>query len=457
MTDRFPELTDELLARHDVAGPRYTSYPTVPEWSRDFGAEDHVRALTLAGQVDAPLSLYVHIPFCREMCTYCGCNMIASRDPARADRYLEAVSAEAALAAQHLGRRRAVTRLHLGGGTPTSLDERQLETLWRALVGPFSVAPGAELAVEIDPVVTRPSQLALLAGFGFRRLSMGVQDFDPGVQAAVARVQTVAETRALLEEARRLGFASVNLDLIYGLPRQTLESWRRTLAEVVALRPDRVAAFSFAYVPTVRANQRKLVAAELPTGRAKLELFRLTHDTLVDAGYQAIGLDHFALPADELAQARARRALWRDFQGYTVLRGASRDTVALGVTGISCLGGAFAQTVKPLPAYQEAVAAGRFATERGHWLSADDLRRRDLITGLMCNGWIDLGADAETAFARELAALRPLAADGLLTLTGSEVTLTPLGRVLVRVVAMVFDSYLARHVGGDRPVFSRTI
>ncbi len=454
--NRLPPLDADTLRRHDVAGPRYTSYPTVPEWSDRYGATDFAAALERAGAAtpDKPVSLYIHIPFCQEMCTYCGCNVVVTRDRAKADRYLEAVGQEAALVAARLGARRLVSRIHLGGGTPTFLDERQLTALWNAITASFTVLPTAELSVEIDPVVTRLEQLALLAGYGFRRLSMGVQDFDAQVQQAVRRIQSVEDTRRMIDGARELGYRSVNLDLIYGLPYQTPESIDRTAAQIVALHPDRIAAFSFAFVPEVRTHQKRLPVAQIPGGVEKFELFRRLHDGFADAGYRAIGLDHFALPGDELAVAQEKRTLWRDFQGY--MTDAGVETVALGITGISDLGVAYAQNGRPILEYEATVAAGTLPTARGMTLSDDDLRRRRVITQLMCNLEVDLGADAATHFPREMEAMARHRSEGLVTVDGTRITLTPLGRIFMRNVAMEFDAYLAP-TRADRPVFSRTI
>lgn len=444
----------ELLRRLEVAAPRYTSYPTVPSWSDTFGAADHNRALERAGaSADEPLSLYVHIPFCKELCSYCGCNVVITRDQGRVTRYLDALRAEFALAAERLGARRRISRLHLGGGTPTFLDEAQLLQLWRDITAHFTVAPGAEVALEIDPVVTRADQLSLLAELGFNRISMGVQDFDATVQQAVNRVQSVEETAAAIAHARKVGFTSVNLDLIYGLPHQTAASFTRTMEQVLALGPDRVAAFSFAYVPTARPNQRRLPMAAIPTGADKLALLDVAQTLLGDAGFVAIGMDHFARRDDELARAQRERRLWRDFQGYTTRRAAV--TVAVGASGISDFGEAYAQNEHALGRYEASVGDGTPATVKGLWLSADDQRRRDVIVQLMCNGWVDLGADGERCFARELEALAPLETDGLVASRGREVALTDLGKMFVRNVAMVFDAYLQR--GGARPTFSAAV
>lgn len=444
-----------LLERYDVAGPRYTSYPTVPEWSAKFTAEDHARALERCGQqATAPLSLYVHIPFCNELCTYCGCNVIVSHDPGKGDRYVEALVAELAQYGERLGERRQLARVHLGGGTPTWLNEAQLTKLWRGITDTFHLGAKAEVAIEVDPVVTSIDQLRILAGLGFNRISMGVQDFDAEVQRAVHRVQSYDETRAVIEATRTLGFTSRNVDLIYGLPHQTHASWARTLDLIVALAPERIAAFSFAYVPSARANQRKIDAGTLPTPTDKLGLFALTHERLATAGYGAIGMDHFALPGDELYEASLTGQLWRDFQGYTTRR--ADETLGVGVSSIGFQGSAYAQNVKLLSEYHAAIAAGRPATAAGMWLSDDDLRRRDIIISLMCNLEVDLGATGAEAFARELAALAPLADDGLVEVDGARVTVTDAGAFFVRNVAMVFDAYLHRADAAKR-VFSRTV
>ena len=445
-------LRPELLRRLEIAAPRYTSYPTVPAWSDAFGPDDHERALAGVA-VDEPLSLYVHIPFCKELCSYCGCNVVITRDQGRVERYLTTLGRELAMTATRLGTRRTLTRIHFGGGTPTFLDEKQLAQLWSGITTHFTIAADAEVAIEIDPVVTRPEQLALLGGFGFNRISMGVQDFEPVVQRAVNRVQSVEETAAAIAHARAVGFRSVNLDLIYGLPHQTVESFARTMDTIVALAPDRVACFSFAYVPSVKPNQRRLPLAAIPTGFDKLALLEVAQDRLAAAGYRAIGMDHFALATDELARAQQTRTLWRDFQGYTTQR--ARATVAIGASAISDFGNAYAQNEHALGQYEAAIAAEQHATVKGIWLGDDDRRRRDVIVQLMCNGWVDLGSDGERYFARELEALDAALRDGLVASCGREILLTELGRTFVRNVAMVFDAYLARPDG--RRVFSATV
>jgi oxygen-independent coproporphyrinogen III oxidase len=447
----FPPITDEVVLRHDVPGPRYTSYPTANVWGK-LTPDTYAARLNEASRLERePLSLYFHIPFCAERCTFCGCNVVIAKDPRRADEYLEHLRLEMELVAAKLGRRRRFAQLHFGGGTPTFLDEAQLERLWGDISSRFSAAEGAEIAIEIDPAVTSKEQLSLLRSFGFNRISMGVQDFDPAVQRAVNRIQSFESTRDLLEHARALGFSGINFDLIYGLPLQTPASWAKTLDRVLALAPDRAAVYSFAWVPNARPHQRRLAVYDRPAGAAKLELFRMAYDLFLDSGYRAIGMDHFARETDELARAQKRGTLGRNFQGYTVK--AASDVVAFGVSAISDVRGAYAQNTPVMAKYYAALRAGRLATEKGIVLAGEDFARRRVISELMCNFGVELGA--ELRYQRELDELRALEADGLLELIGDRVELTALGRVFVRNVAMVFDEYLRTPIAA--PAFSRTV
>lgn len=454
-----------LIAKYDRPGPRYTSYPTVPMWTEDFGPEDLAARLEQAGKAGAhlPLSLYVHLPFCREMCTYCGCNVVISMNRKRHEEYVEVVRQEIDLIADRLGDRNGLLQIHYGGGTPTTLDEPLLLRLWDKIAERFRVLRGAEVAIEVDPVVTTREQLALLRGMGFNRLSMGVQDFTPEVQEAVNRRQTVEETEALVEYARKLGYRGINFDLIYGLPHQSLETFGRTIEEVIRIGPDRVAIFSYAHVPHLRPHQKKIDESWLPRGDAKYALFAHARRRLLESGYTPIGMDHFARHDDELAIAQRERRLSRNFQGYTVLP--AQDIVAAGATAISDVRGAYAQNVRPLGEYYAAIRSGRFATEKGARLSEDDLLRRDAINSIMCNFYLDLaalgekhGVDAVALLAPSMARLDEMERDGLVRRTATTLEVTEEGRTFVRNVAMEFDAYLGRQVPGKKqPVFSRTI
>jgi oxygen-independent coproporphyrinogen III oxidase len=432
-------VSERLLAKLDVPGPRYTSYPAVPDWSDHFDAVEHRRALeqaASAGPRDS-LSLYVHVPFCREMCSYCGCNVVVARHQSAADGYLEVLAREARLVGSLLGGRNRLSRVHLGGGTPTFLDERQLIKLWDSISSVFQVEPGAELAVEINPVWTTAAQIALLGLFGFNRLSIGVQDLDPGVQESIGRVQTIEQTWAAVEVARGVGFESINMDLIYGLPRQTEATMEHTVRQVIAMRPNRVALFSFAYVPSLKPHQRRLPVAEMPGGPLKLALFQQAADAFEDAGYQRIGFDHFALPEDPLARAATDGTLSRDFQGYTVER--APQTIGLGPSAISDLGYAYAQIHKSLRSWRDALDGGCLPTSNGCWLSSEDRSRRALIRDLMCNFRVTLDPVEHEG---ELVAMASAAREGLVELDGTTAHATPLGRLFVRNLAMLLDPRL---------------
>jgi oxygen-independent coproporphyrinogen-3 oxidase len=454
--EAFPELTDELVKRYDEPAPRYTSYPTANVWTPAFGAEDYGRKLEEAGREGkgSPLALYFHLPFCRSLCTYCGCNVVITKKRSAADDYIRNLALEMDLVAARLGERRRVSQLHWGGGTPTFLDERQLEALMGEIGARFELTPDAEVAVEVHPGTTSLAQIGLLRALGFNRLSIGIQDFDARVLEAIRRRQTVDQTREIVERARALGFQGINFDLIFGLPFQTEESWRASLERVLELAPDRVAVYSLAYVPELRPHQRNLRRDAMAAGRAKLELFRQAHEAFVTAGYVRIGMDHFARPEDELAQALAAGKLRRTFQGYTVKP--ASDLVGFGLTGISDLQGAFAQNVRTLPEYHERVSQGKLATERGYRLSEDDRVRRAAIEELMCQFSLDLGARGIASFEPELERFRALEREGLLVLCQGQtrLELTAEGRLFVRNVARALDAHLPGTTGTH---FSRTV
>lgn len=450
--DLLAGLNEQLLRKYDVPTPRYTSYPTAPEWSDAVGPAEYATALAArAARPEQSLSLYVHIPFCRERCAFCGCNVVVARSSATADGYLDLVVRELDAVAAKLRDRTELLQVHWGGGTPTFLDQRQISALWSAISRRFHVLPSAEIAIEIDPAATSFGQLDLLRRLGFNRVSLGVQDLDPNVQRAIARIQTVSETRAMLDHARALGFRGINLDLIYGLPFQTEVSWARTLEQVIAMRPDRLAVYGFAYVPDVRPNQRRLPSAHVPHGLAKIHLHLQAIEALTKAGYRSIGMDHFALPHDELALAQDRRSLTRNFQGYAAR--AATSTVAVGMSAIGDLDGLYVQNANGLAPYASAIESGKLATVRGFRCSRDDRRRRSIITQLMCNFWVDLGPAGRTDFAPELKTLAEMEVEGLVRIRGAEIEVTHSGRIFVRNIASVFDAYLTAR---ERP-FSRAL
>lgn len=455
--------TAALIRQYDRPGPRYTSYPTAVEFSEAFDEAAYRGRLAAASRIDAPLSLYVHLPFCANRCTYCGCMTVITRRSDVASRYLGYLEREIAMLSHHLGGRRRVVQHHWGGGTPTYLDGAQIARLHGTIARHFDIDATAEQAIEIDPRVTSREQLQLLRSLGFNRLSMGVQDFDADVQAAIGRGQSEEMTRRLYDDARQIGFDSINLDLVYGLPRQTLTTFSRTLASVVEMQPDRVAVYSYAHVPWLRLHQRQINTSDLPGAELKFELIGAAVDAFGDAGYVSIGMDHFARPEDDLASAAHERRLHRNFMGYTTQP--ASDLLGIGVSAIGDVQGAFAQNVKKLTSYYAALDGGRFPIERGYALGADDLVRRHVITQLMCNFRIDrasvagmFGLDFGTYFGGELETLRAAGGPvdhGLLTVTPDALEVTPRGRLFVRSLCMPFDRYLAAHQG--TPVFSRTI
>jgi len=438
-----------LMRRYDREGPRYTSYPTVLSFETGIGEEDLARAArTSPGALEArPLSLYVHLPFCYSPCFYCGCNRVVTHDLGRIERYVEHLGAEIERQGFYFGQARTVEQLHFGGGTPTFLPRQRLIELVDRLDQAFSLAQGAErdFSIEIDPRTADPETLRLLAALGFNRLSLGVQDLDEAVQRAVNRVQSLETLMRTYEAARALGFRSINFDLIYGLPRQTLESFARTLEQVIALRPDRLAVYGYAHLPERFKAQRQIEAEELPPAALRLALLGLATERLTAAGYLYIGMDHFALPEDPLARALEAGTLRRCFQGYTTH--AESDLVALGVSAIARIGDLYLQNEKRLPDYEAALERGELPIARGLWMSAEDRLRKHVIHALMCRGAIDTaaierayGIDFAQHFAPELERLALLAADGLVEVTPERIALTPAGQLLMRTVAMTFDA-----------------
>jgi len=462
-----PERARALVPRYDRPGPRYTSYPTAPVWRDDFGADDQRRAL--AGTRAAELSVYVHIPFCESLCTYCACNRVISRDHSVAGPYLDDLAREASEVARALDGPRPHSQLALGGGTPTYLSPRELERLCDIVDGAFPPAADAERSIEVDPRVTTGEQLSLLAERGFNRISLGVQDLAPRVQRAIHRIQSIEQTAEVTGRARDLGFGSVNFDLIYGLPYQTTDSFDATLREVIGLRPDRVALYSYAHVTWVSKQQRGFERKDLPGPEAKLSIFTTAIRRLTEAGYVFLGMDHFALPDDELARAAGDGTLGRNFMGYTTRR--ADGLVGIGASAISELEDAYAQNARTPEEWSGRLARSGLATLRGWWLDDDDRRRRWLIQELMCRGRIDPGAYA-ARFGEDLGHRVPdwprrlagFVEDGLLEGDGPGFRVTPLGRLFLRPMAMTFDAYLETPDGspasrgdGTTPRFSRTV
>ncbi|HEX9730260.1 MAG TPA: oxygen-independent coproporphyrinogen III oxidase [Gemmatimonadales bacterium] len=464
MTTQSFEVNERLLRRFDKPGPRYTSYPTAVEFHTGVGAAEYRDTLAEANACGdaAPLSLYMHLPFCEHRCLFCGCHVVITRHRDVAARYLDYIKREIDMVAALLPDRRSVVQLQWGGGTPTYFTPSQLSDLYTFVAQRFDLRPDAEIALEVDPRVTSAAHLARLSDLGFNRLSLGVQDLTPEVQSAITRDQSLEETQQLIEGARAVGFTEgVNVDLIYGLPKQQLDTFEENLRQVIALRPDRVAVYSFAYVPWIRGHQRKIDEAQLPSPELKLKLYLAAMEHFLAAGYEPIGMDHFALPDDELARAARERRLHRNFMGYTVQP--ASDMVAFGISGIGDVQHNYFQNEKKLSTYYDTLDAGELPVARGYRLDPDDRVRRYVITQLMCNFRI-AKADVERRFALEFdgyfeqATTRlaePLAA-GFVELTDDAVTVTPSGRLFVRNICMAFDKYLDKP-STERPVFSRTV
>lgn len=450
-----------LLDKYNKPGPRYTSYPTVPVWNAEFGADDYRAALErLAAKPDDEVSLYLHLPFCIKRCHYCGCNSEVARGHGVVDDYLDLVERELEMVTRIIGTGRRAVQLQWGGGTPNYLDPAQLERAYGLLSSAFDIDPAGEIAIECDPRIGTPEQMAQLKELGFNRVSMGVQDFEKSVQKAIGRIQSMKRTVDLYHVCRDLGIRSVNLDMVYGLPLQTSESFARTLAAVIDLGPDRVACFSYAHVPWVKPNQKLIDTSLLPGTHAKFELFRQAIDTFADAGYDWVGMDHFARRDDELAVALRERRLHRNFMGYTTRP--APHMLAFGMSGIGEVGGSFVQNDAALDRYGETIGAGRLPVVRGHRLSDDDVLRRDAILNLMCNLQLpfdmpvgDRTARVDRVLADELGRLAPFIDEGFIEMESDRVAVTPLGRFFIRNICMEFDAYLDR--SGDKPIFSKTI
>lgn len=452
-----------LVEKYDRPGPRYTSYPTAPQFHQAFAMDDYRSAAAASNQAAAPkpLSVYIHIPFCQSLCYYCACNKIITQKTHRAVEYLDYLKREIAMQAALFDSSRKLTQLHLGGGTPTYLTSVQLAELMDALHQAFDMddSEAHEFSIEVDPRTISPERIHELRALGFNRLSFGVQDFDAAVQAAVNRVQSEEQIYELVATAREAEFKSISVDLIYGLPLQTVASFDVTLSKIIALRPDRIAAYSYAHLPELVRAQRLIRREDMPPPERKLELLELTIRRLTEAGYVYIGMDHFALPDDELALARANGTLQRNFQGYSTH--ADCDLIGLGVSSIGKVGDSYSQSVKELSQYYARLNEGLLPVHRGYRLSADDRLRREVITDLMCHGRVDFakieanhGIDFAKYFAESLAKLAEQVADGLVEIHADALLLLPQGQLMMRSVAMAFDAYLG---GEQKGRFSRTV
>ncbi len=442
----------ELLRRYDRPGPRYTSYPTAPQFTDTFTAADLREVIQRSNEDPIPraLSLYVHVPFCASPCFYCGCNRIITRDAKRGEKYLADLKKESLMLAPLFDNDREVNQLHFGGGTPNFLRPEQIGGFVAFLQQHFhfSESSSRDISIEIDPRCVSPEDIAALATIGFNRASLGVQDFDPDVQAAVNRIQSIEQTLAVIHACRQSGFKSVNVDLIYGLPKQSVLGFSKTLDTVIAARPDRIAVYSYAHMPALFKPQRQLDETQLPAAEVKLQLLQLAVEKLMHAGYSYIGMDHFALPDDELAIAQQHGDLHRNFMGYTTH--ADSDLVGLGVSSISHIGESFSQNPRDLPSWEAALDAGKLPTWRGMMLNEDDVIRADLIQRWMCQGEINIqqfeqrhNICFQMYFSKDLLKLQRLAADGLVTLSKTQLKATARGRLLLRIIAACFDHYLS--------------
>ena len=457
-------LNPKLLGQYDVPGPRYTSYPTADRFVGAFGHTQYVQALRQRqqglGLRGVPLSVYVHIPFCTSLCYYCACNKIITKQYGQAERYLQSLGREIDLTVAELGRGQPVSQLHWGGGSPTFLRDDDMKALKERLNEAFQFLPGGEYSMEVDPRTVDASRLAFIRGLGFNRLSLGVQDFEPAVQKAVHRIQSTNDVKNLMVAARALGFDSVNLDLIYGLPMQTTASFERTLDQVVELRPERIALYAYAHLPERFKPQRRIHALDLPASAIKVAMMQRALDRLLAVGYVYIGMDHFALPDDDLAVAKRQGRLHRNFQGYSTQP--DSDLIALGVSAIGRVGATYSQNAKTLETYEDLLALGQLPVERGLLLSRDDLVRRNIIMALMCQGHVSIESiemahlmDFRKTFAIEMVDLSEMQDRGLVKLEGDAIHVTEQGWYFVRAVAMVFDRYL--RADQDRTRFSKII
>ena len=461
-TDALKVITLEMLEKYDVAGPRYTSYPTADRFVDAFGVQDYQQALDKrrVGGMALPLSIYVHVPFCESLCFYCACNKIITKRHERGTEYLEYLRREMDLHIEHLGKGQTISQLHLGGGSPTFFNDEELKQLMDMIKRNFVLAPHGEYSIEIDPRTVDAKRLAHLADLGFNRVSFGVQDFDAEVQKAVHRIQPAEQVCDLVGAARSLGFDSVNVDLIYGLPKQTPTSFARTLQQVATLRPERIALYAYAHLPQRFKPQRKIHAEDLPAAADKIEMLSIAISTFLSAGYVYVGMDHFALPTDPLAIAKRQGRLHRNFQGYSTQPDC--DLIALGVSSIGRVGSTYSQNAKTLDEYYDHINQGKLPVVRGLALTSDDLVRRAVIMALMCQGDLQFEAfelaymiDFKQYFAAELDSLKALEKEGLVIMDDASIQVTSRGWFFVRGVAMHFDRHL--QTDQNRARFSKII
>ena len=452
---------EDFVARYNRPGPRYTSYPTAPVWTEEFGVKQYEEAIAAADRKMSPVSLYMHLPFCESLCLFCACNVVIRKDKSVAPPYLAILKKEIDRVAHGVSKSRQVTQFHWGGGTPTYLSPEQIEDLFAYTRERFNFAPDAEIGIEVDPRVTTSAHMDTVRKMGFNRLSMGIQDFKEDVQKAVHRIQPYEITRDLIATARQLGFDSINVDLIYGLPYQTAESFAHTVEQIAGLSPDRIAMFSYAHVPWLKKQQGSFVA-HLPEGMKKFDIFRSGLLKFLEAGYLYIGMDHFAKENDELAVSQRNRTLHRNFQGYTTKAGA--DLYGMGITAISGVQDTYAQNYRDIPSWEKAVSDHGLATMRGYRLSQDDVIRREVISRLLCHTVIVkdeiskmFDIDFNEYFAPELERLKMPQADGLVVVNDKEIRTAWLGRIFIRNLAMVFDPYLEKQQLASRPLFSKTL
>lgn len=458
---------ESLIKRYDLAGPRYTSYPTAPQFKEDFNFDDWRAAMEQSNTSNSALSLYFHIPFCATVCYYCGCNKVITANRQRAIPYLNALKQEITFQAQFINPNRLVKQLHWGGGTPTYLSDEQMQELMDHINAHFHLAPDnqGEYSIEVHPQTVSPERLKVLRTLGFNRLSIGVQDFAPEVQKAVNRFNNETEVQNLIAASRALGFASVSLDLIYGLPLQTETGFADTLDKVIRMRPDRLSLFNYAHMPHMFKVQKQIDAAQLPSAQVKLAILHNSIEQLLKAGYEYIGMDHFALPSDELSKAQKNGTLHRNFQGYTT--GADYDLLGFGVSSINSLADTYAQNEKDLQAYIDAVNEGRLPIIKGYKLSQDDRLRRAVINALACQFELRIAALEQQwgirfakYFCEELHQLKGFAEDGLIKLSDTHIQVTASGRLLVRSICMCFDKYLRKaktQAANNTPRYSRII